>query len=36
LAEGRKLSRTWWPFCAELLDESKQSEIEEFFDDAQV
>lgn len=36
LAEGRKLSRTWWPFCAELLDENKQNEIREFFDDAQI
>jgi hypothetical protein len=36
LAEGRKLSRTWWPFCAELLDENKQAEIREFFEDASI
>lgn len=36
LAEGRKLSRTWWPFCADLLDLSKQEQLVEYFDDAQV
>ena len=36
LAEGRLLARTWWQFCADLLDESKQSQLAEFFEDAQV
>jgi hypothetical protein len=36
LAEGRKLARTWWPFCAELLDAEKQAHIQEFFEDAQI
>ena len=27
LAEGRLLARTWWQFCADLLDESKQSQL---------
>ncbi len=34
LAEGRLLARTWWQFCAELLDESKQSQLAEYFEDA--
>lgn len=36
LAEGRKLSRTWWPFCAELLDTEKQAQLVEYFEDAQI
>jgi tetratricopeptide (TPR) repeat protein len=36
LAEGRKLSRTWWQFCADLLDESKQTQLVEYFEDAQI
>ncbi len=36
LAEGRKLARTWWRFCADLLDESKQLQLVEYFEDAQI
>jgi hypothetical protein len=36
LAEGRKLSRTWWPFCRDLLDETKQAQLVEYFEDAQI
>lgn len=36
LAEGRKIARTWWPFCAELLDSEKQAQLMEYFDDAQI
>lgn len=36
LAEGRKIARTWWPFCAELLDDEKQAQLREYFDDAQI
>lgn len=36
LAEGRLLARTWWQFCADLLDESKQVQVAEYFEDAQV
>ena len=36
LAEGRLLARTWWQFCADLLDESKQTQLAEYFEDAQV
>jgi hypothetical protein len=36
LAEGRKLARTWWQFCADLLDESKQAQLAEYFENAQI
>jgi tetratricopeptide (TPR) repeat protein len=36
LAEGRKLARTWWPFCTDLLDPEKQAQIVEYFDHAEV
>ena len=36
LAEGRKLARNWWQFCAELLDEEKQAQLVEYFDNAQI
>jgi hypothetical protein len=36
LAEGRKLARNWWQFCADLLDESKQAQLTEYFEDAQI
>ena len=36
LAEGRLLARNWWQFCADLLDESKQAQLAEYFEDAQV
>ena len=36
LAEGRLLARNWWQFCADLLDESKQTQLTEYFEGAQV
>jgi len=36
MAEGRKLARNWWQFCADLLDEDKQAQLVEFFDNAQI
>ena len=32
--EGRKLARNWWQFCADLLDETKQAQVKEYFEDA--
>lgn len=32
VAQGSKLPRSWWTFCAELLDAEKQVQLEEFFD----
>ena len=36
LAEGRLLAHNWWQFCADLLDESKQTQLTEYFEDARV
>ena len=36
LAEGRLLAHNWWQFCADLLDDSKQTQLAEFFENAQV
>lgn len=35
-AAGRKLTATWWNFCTDLLNETQQQAIVEFFEHAQI